>query len=101
MPIEVTARHLNISPELQAYARGKAEQIVGDFPKAEFVHVVLDLARHQFRAEVVVQHKGMPRVGVAEATDSMVSSIDQAVDKVMKQLRKHREKVVDAHHHPQ
>lgn len=99
MAIEITARHLNISQDLQNYARGKAEAILAGFPKSEFVHVVLDVERHLFRAEFVVQHKGLPRVEAAETTESMPASIDLAAEKVEKQLRKHRDKVVDAHHH--
>ena len=99
MAIEVTARHLKISPELQGYARDKAEALVADFPKAEFIHVVLDMEGHLYRAEYVVQHKGLPCVGTAEDGADMITAIDLAVEKVTKQLRKHRDKVVDAHHH--
>lgn len=98
MSIEITARHLKISTELQDFARGKAERLVAEFPKIEFVHVVLDEQRHQYSAEFVVQHKAMPQVEAKEVCDDLAAAIDLAGEKVEKQLRRHREKVVATHH---
>ena len=98
MSIEITARHIKISEALQAFARGKAERLVAEFPKIEFVHVVLDEQRHQYRAEFIVQHKGVAQVESCEICDDMTAAIDLACEKVEKQLRKHREKVVATHH---
>ena len=98
MSIEITARHIRISMDLQEFARGKAEQLIAEFPKIEFVHVVLDEQRHQYSAEFVVQHKGMPKVEARETCDDMTAAIDLACGKVEKQLRRHREKVVANHH---
>jgi putative sigma-54 modulation protein len=98
MSIEITARHLTVTAELQGHARQKAEALVAEFPKTESVHVILDVQRHLYVAEVVVQHKGLTRVEAKESTEDMVASIDAAVVKVEKQLRKHREKIVESHH---
>jgi putative sigma-54 modulation protein len=99
MPIEVTARHLNISETLQEHARARAAELAAEFPKIEHVHVILEVERHRYRAEYVVQHKGLAKVEASETTDDMVASIDRAAEHVEKQLRRHHEKVVDAHHH--
>jgi putative sigma-54 modulation protein len=98
MSIEITARHLNITAELQEHARRRTEALVAEFPKIEFAHVILDVQRHLYVAEVVVQHKGLPQVEAKESTGDMVASIDAAAIKVEKQLRKHREKIVTSHH---
>ncbi|MEI8241638.1 MAG: ribosome-associated translation inhibitor RaiA [bacterium] len=98
MAIEITARHLRISEGQQQFARDKAEQLIAEFPKIEHVHVILDIQRHQFSAEFVVQHKGLAKVEAREDCDDLVAGIDLAYEKVEKQLRKHRDKVVDSHH---
>lgn len=98
MSIEITARHLNVNAELQAHANCRAEALVAEFPKIEFVHVIMDVQRHLYVAEVVVQHKGMAQVESKESTGDMVAAIDAAIVKVEKQLRKHREKIVAMHH---
>jgi putative sigma-54 modulation protein len=92
MPIEVTARHMNPSDELQAYAREKAEALTELFPRVEHVHVILD---HQHVAEVVVQGKQHIRVESREVSDNMRVSIDMAMAHVEKQLRRFHEKVQD------
>lgn len=98
MSIEITARHLRISEAQQGFARDKAEQLIAEFPKIEHVHVILDMQRHQFTAEFVVQHKALAKVEAKEVCDDLVAGIDLAYEKVEKQLRKHREKVVASHH---
>jgi putative sigma-54 modulation protein len=98
MAIEITARHLRISESQQEFARGKAEQLVAEFPKVENVHVILDVQRHQFTAEFVVQHKALAQIEAKEVCDDLVAGLDLAYEKVDKQLRKHREKVVESHH---
>jgi len=98
MAIEITARHLRISEGQQEFARSKADQLVAEFPKVEHVHVILDVQRHQFIAEFVVQHKALAKVEAREICDDLLAGIDIACEKVEKQLRKHRDKVVASHH---
>ncbi|MEI6212000.1 MAG: ribosome-associated translation inhibitor RaiA [bacterium] len=98
MAIEITARHLTVNAEQQTFARDKAELLMAEFPKIEHVHVILDVQRHQFTAEFVVQHKALAKVEAKEVCDDLVAGIDMAYEKVEKQLRKHREKVVASHH---
>ena len=98
MPVEITARHLDIDETLQSYARTRAERLMSEFPKTEFVHVVLDQVRHLYQAQVVLQHKGPIRVESDDAKEDMVAAIDSVMEKSERQLRKHREKMID--HHP-
>lgn len=97
MPIEVTARHMHATDDLQAYARQKAKEILEDFPVLEHIHVVLDIEKHGKRhiAEVVLQVK---RHGTMEATglsDNLRTSIDLAFEKAQRQVGKLCEKVQD------
>ena len=98
MSIEITARHAKINDRLQVYAREKADGLCLDFPKIENVHVILEFERRVYRAEVVVQIKGAPVVSVGEHEENVVTAIDEAMDKVTRQLRKQREKRVEARH---
>ncbi len=99
MAIEITARHLDISETLQVHARTRAEGLLAEFPKIEHVHVILDVVRHLFQAEFVVQHKGLAKFGTSDSSEDLVASIDRAAEKAEKQLRRHHEKIIDAHHH--
>lgn len=88
MSIEVTVRHMDKNGNLQEYARRKAEMLVEEFPKVEYVHVTLDVEKHRNIAEVFAQSKKHVRVEAKEVSDDMIASIDIAVNKLEKQLRK-------------
>ena len=95
MSIEVTVRHMDAKGNIQEYARRKAEAIVEDFPKVEYVHVILDVEKHRQIAEVFAQSKRHVRVEAREMSDDMIASIDKAIAKVDKQLRKVSDKLHD------
>lgn len=98
MAIEITARHLRVNADQQSFASDKAEQLIAEFPKIEHVHVILDMQRHQFTAEFVVQHKALAKVEAKVVCEDLTAGIDLAYEKVEKRLRKHRDKVLASHH---
>jgi len=97
MPIEVTVRHLNAAPGLKEYAEKRAEKLVEQFPRVESVHVIIDVQRHLYEAEFIVQQKGMTAVGAKEHAASALAAVDTAASRAEKQLRKTINKRVTAH----
>lgn len=95
MSIEVTARHMDASDMLQDYARTKGEEVATEFPRVEHVHVILDMEKRRQIAEVVVQARDHIRLEAAGESENMRVSIDAAVEKTTKQLRRLRDKVQD------
>jgi putative sigma-54 modulation protein len=97
MSIEVTARHMEEVGPMQEYARSRAQALADGFPKVEYVHVILDSERHLWIAEVVVQAKKKIRVEAKESSENLRASIDAAVVKVERQLRRFRDRTQDLH----
>ncbi len=97
MPIEVTIRHLNAAAGLKEYAESRATKLLEQFPRVESIHVIVDVQRHLFEAEFVVQQKGMTAVGAKEHASSARAVIDTAAARAEKQLRKTMAKRVTAH----
>lgn len=95
MSIEVTARHKDISAKLQDYARSKAEAIGADYPKTSSVKVVLDFDRHVYKTHVNAVVDGFQFDGDAEDNDNIIKTIDEATDKVYRQIRKQLDKIGD------
>lgn len=95
MSIEVTVRHTHAMEDVNEYAERKAQDILNEFPRVEHVHVVLDVQKHLHIAELIVQAPHRVRVEAKESSDNMRVSVDAAVEKVEKQLRRHRDKVQD------
>lgn len=96
MSIEVTARNPQIHEKVQQYARDKGDTLCLAFPKIEGVHVILEYERHAYRAQMVVRAKGAQVIGAGEHPENCTTAIDDASDKVERQLRKMRDKVVEA-----
>ena len=95
MSVEVTARHMQATAALQAYARDKGGLLFEEFPRLEHVHIILDVQKRDCIAEVVVQAKNKIRTEARDRSENMRVSIDQAFDRVERQLRRLRDKVVD------
>ena len=95
MAVEVTARHMEQPEGAQDYARGKAEVLIADFPRIEHVHVILDIEKHRNTAKIVVQAKNHIRFESDEESDDMYVSIDTAIDKMERRLRKNRDRIQD------
>jgi putative sigma-54 modulation protein len=99
MNITVTCRHMEMSNALREHASARVEESLSEFPRVEDVHVILDVQRKiNHVAEVVVRAKNHVHAEATETTSDMYASIDAAVDKVHRQLRKLRDKVQDHKH---
>ena len=95
MHISVTGRHMEITDAIRDYASEKVAHALGEFPRVESVHVILDIEKFRQMAEVVVQAKNHIRVDARDESEDMYVSIDGAVDKAQTQLRRLRDKVQD------
>lgn len=93
MPVEVTIRHMNVSDEMQVYAKAKAEELTEDFPRIEHVHVIVDREKRHKVVSVVVQARNHVHVEAEESAENLRAAIDVAMEKAERQLRKLRDKV--------
>lgn len=94
MEITVTFRHMEPTESLRAYAEEKLGKIRKylDFP-AE-AHVVMSVEKFRHMADVTLNVNGS-RIKGAEETEDMYSAIDQVMDKIEKQLKRHLSKIRD------
>jgi putative sigma-54 modulation protein len=100
MQVHITGRHVDITDGIREHIYDKVERTLVDFPRVEDVRIVLDLQKLIHTAEVLVQGKNIHVEGKAES-ENMYTSIDDALIKAERQLRKLREKIQAHHHHPE
>jgi len=93
--ISVTGRHLQITDAIRDFTHERLQHALLDYPRIESVHVILDVEKYRHLAEVVVQAPNHVRVEAREESDDMYASIEGAVEKAAKQLRRHRDRVTD------
>jgi len=90
--ISVTGRHMEITDAVKEHAIDRVSNAVGDFPRVEDVHVILDIEKYMRKAEIIVQAANHIHVEGNMESDNMYASIDGAADKVERQLRRLRDK---------
>ena len=95
MTINITSRHADISDALKAHVHAKLEAVLEAYPNVEYAHVIMDTQKFRHIIEVVVQGKQHLRIEAKDESDDMYASVDKVADKVDRQLRCAREKVVD------
>ncbi len=97
MNISVSGRHMEMTSALHEHVNnevGKLSSHLGDGLKAE---VVLSVERHEHVAEVNLSANGL-RIHSREKSPDMYASVDAAVGKLERQIKKHKDKI--AKHKP-
>jgi len=93
MKFSVTFRKMDATDAIKQYAEEKVKKIKRYFPDPIHAHVVLGLERYQHRADVnITLHNGLVLKGT-ETSDDMYSSIDMAMGKIEKQVRRYKDKI--------
>lgn len=92
MNIIVNGRHIGITPALRSYA----EEKIGKFDKylsniSEAV-VTLSVEKYRHKAEVLLKINGV-LIQAESVTGEVYSAIDEVVEKLEKQIVKHKEKL--------
>ena len=101
MDIQITGRNVTVSEGLKEYVNSRLAPVLADAPRVESCNVILAHEKYRHTAEVIVQGRDKLRAEAAETTDDMYTSIEAAVLKIDKQLRKSREKMIERHHERQ
>lgn len=96
MQLNITFRQLDPIDSLKNYTREKVERVNKYLDKAGEAHVVLSLERHLHHADISIQSGSFLLRG-REKSEDMYASIDLAMDKIEKQLKRYKEKL--KHHH--
>jgi putative sigma-54 modulation protein len=91
MKLTVAGRNIEITNGIREHLQSKVDKTIQELGEETNVHVTLSAKKHRHSAEVSVKTKGFS-VHSTEETDDLYISIDSALIKIEKQLRKHKEK---------
>lgn len=98
MQLNLSGQHLEITPALRTYVSSKMERLERHFDNVTNLHVVLSVEKLRQKAEATLHVSGNKLFADAEHED-MYAAIDALVDKLDRQIKKHKEKTKD-HHKP-
>ncbi|MCC5810273.1 MAG: ribosome-associated translation inhibitor RaiA [Ectothiorhodospiraceae bacterium] len=96
MQIDVTGHHVELTDALRDYVDEKFRRLDRHFGNVVDAHTVLTVEKLDHKAEATMQISGARLFADCVAED-MYAAIDGLVDKLDRQLKKHKEKLTDHH----
>ncbi|MEJ2602278.1 MAG: ribosome-associated translation inhibitor RaiA [Gammaproteobacteria bacterium] len=96
MQLDVTGHHVEVTPALRHYVETKLGRIERHFDAVTDVHCILTVEKLRHKAEATVQVNG-GRLYADSTEEDMYAAIDALIDKLDRQVKKHKEKLCDHH----
>lgn len=102
MNLTISGHHLDITPSLREYVLTKLERVTRHFDQVVDVSVLLSVENlkekeRRQRAEVTLHAKGKD-IFIEHASEDMYAAIDQLMDKLDRQVCRHKGRLQDHHH---
>ncbi len=102
MNLTISGHHLEVTPALREYVLTKLERITRHFDQVVDINVLLSVEKlkekgRRQKAEVTFHVKGKD-IFVEQSHENLYAAIDQLMDKLDRQVGRHKDKVQDHHH---
>ena len=96
MQTSVTGHHIEVTPALRDYVTNKLDRLNRHFDHVIGSHVILTVEKLEHKAEATLQVNGAKLY--ADAVEpNMYAAIDRLIDRLDRQIKKHKEKLKDHH----
>ena len=92
MQLNLTGRHVEITDSLRDYVNTKFAKLERHFDHINNVHVILDVEKLSQKAEATLHVNG-GELFASTAHQDMYAAIDSLIDKLDRQVIKHKEKL--------
>jgi putative sigma-54 modulation protein len=96
MQLSVTGQQIDVTESLRNYVSSKIDKIERHFDLVSDIHCILKVEKLRHTAEATVSVNG-GKIFADSTEDDMYAAIDGLVDKLDRQVRKYKEKMVDHH----
>lgn len=96
MQISVTGHHINITQSLREYIENKFSRLERHFDNMTNIHVILTVEKERQIAEATI-HISRGNIFADASHEDMYAAIDSLLDKLDRQIKKHKEKLTDHH----
>jgi putative sigma-54 modulation protein len=96
MQIDITGHHIEVTDSMRDYVIQKMERVERHFDMVSNAHVILTVEKQRQKAEASLLVKGN-KVFAEAVNEDMYAAIDSLVDKLDRQVKKHKEKMTNHH----
>jgi putative sigma-54 modulation protein len=94
MQIKIDGHHVDLTESIQDYVQSKMTRIERHFDQVVDMHVVLSVEKQRHLVEATI-HVAGNNIHAHSENDDMYAAIDLLVDKLDRQVKKHKEKVTN------
>ena len=104
MNLTISGHHLEVTPALREYVLTKLDRVTRHFDQVVDINVLLSIEKladkeRRQRAEVTLHVKGKD-LHAEHSSEDLYAAIDQLVDKLDRQVCRHKDRVQDHQHQP-
>jgi putative sigma-54 modulation protein len=92
MQININGHHVDLTDSMQDYVNEKFQKLERFFDHINSVHVVFKVEKLRQIAEATL-HVNQGEIHASSDDENMYAAIDSLVDKLVRQLNKHKEKL--------
>lgn len=96
MNLEITGKKIEITPAIRSYVEDNLKKITKFFPKIDEVTLILTVQKYRNIADLSIHTDNGTYTSLEETTDMYVA-INTAFDKIKKQARRKRKKIISLH----
>jgi len=96
MQLTITGHHIDVTPALKQKVESKLSKLERHFDHLTDVHCILTVEKLQHKAEATVHLSG-GTIHADATEEDMYAAVDSLVDKLARQVKKHKEKLTDHH----
>ena len=96
MQIKISIRHGHLNDNHQEQIRGKAEKLLHYFNRLTMIEVTIDLKNEELKeVEFLARAEHKHEFVARESSADLTAAIDLALDKVIHQIHRYKEKLQD------
>jgi len=96
MQLSISGHHIDVTDALKDFVTGKLKKLERHYDHITNIHVVLSVDKLDQRAEATAHVSGAELFADAVSED-LYAAVDMLVDKLDRQVIKHKEKMIERH----
>ena len=96
MQLSISGHHVDVTEAMRNYAQEKVHRLERHYEHITNAHIVLSVEKLRQRAEATLHVSGAELFADADSED-LYAAIDLLIDKLDRQLIRHKEKVIGRH----
>lgn len=98
MQVTVIGRHMDVPPELRDYVEKKLDKLPRFYDRVMMIEVIVEHDQNQNSVEIVVSVAKHREFVAQESSDDLYASFDICLDKIERQLRRHKDRIRNRKH---